>query len=67
MIADHWDERIGRNVKGPGVVPVLSRDTGNHPQRGLGATRASTTTRSTASCLGRSADELETLRAEGVL
>ena len=24
MIADHWDERIGRNVKGPGVVPVLS-------------------------------------------
>ena len=28
MIADHWDERIGRNVKGPGVVPVLSETPG---------------------------------------
>ena len=29
MIADHWDERIGRNVKGPGVVPVLSESPGS--------------------------------------
>jgi formyl-CoA transferase len=28
MIADHWDDRIGRNVKGPGVVPVLSETPG---------------------------------------
>ena len=28
MIADHWDERIGRTVKGPGVVPVLSERRG---------------------------------------
>src|SRR4030095_6200181 len=28
MIADHYDERIGRNVKGPGVVPVLSETPG---------------------------------------
>ena len=28
MIADHWDERIERNVKGPGVVPVLSETPG---------------------------------------
>ena len=28
MIADHWDERVARNVKGPGVVPVLSESPG---------------------------------------
>ncbi|WP_283614148.1 CaiB/BaiF CoA transferase family protein, partial [Mycolicibacterium poriferae] len=28
MIADHWDERIGRNVKGPGVIPVLTETPG---------------------------------------
>ncbi|MDT5367458.1 MAG: formyl-CoA transferase [Mycobacterium sp.] len=28
MIADHWDERVERNVKGPGVVPVLSETPG---------------------------------------
>ena len=28
MIAEHFDERIGRNVLGPGVVPVLSESPG---------------------------------------
>ena len=28
MIADHFDERIGRNVLGPGVVPVLTESPG---------------------------------------
>ena len=50
MIADHWDERIGRNVKGPGVVPVLSETPGHHPQRRLRRGPVSTTTRSTAAC-----------------
>ena len=40
MIADHWDERIGRNVKGPGVVPVLSETPGHHPQRRVGPARS---------------------------
>ena len=65
MIADHWDERIGRNVKGPGVVPVLSETPGNHPQRRLGAARASTTTRSTAGCSASSAAELDELAGGG--
>ncbi len=66
MIADHWDERIGRNVKGPGVVPVLSETPGTirlassvrpgqHNEeiyRGL---------------LGKPEAEVEALRSEGVL
>ncbi len=35
MIADHWDERIGRNVKGPGRGAGALRDAGNDPQRRL--------------------------------
>lgn len=66
MIADHWDERIGRNVKGPGVVPVLSETPGtirlassvrpgqhnDEIYRGL---------------LGKTEAEVEALRSEGVL
>jgi formyl-CoA transferase len=66
MIADHWDERVGRNVKGPGVVPVLSEtpgtiryagsaEPGQHNQDVFGE------------LLGHSADELERLKEEGVL
>ena len=39
MIADHWDERIGRNVKGPGVVPVLSETPGTIRNAGSGPAR----------------------------
>jgi crotonobetainyl-CoA:carnitine CoA-transferase CaiB-like acyl-CoA transferase len=28
MLVEHFDERIGRNVLGPGVVPVLSESPG---------------------------------------
>ena len=49
MIADHWDERIGRNVLGPGVVPVLSETRGPSATR-VRPGRVSTTTRCTAGC-----------------
>jgi formyl-CoA transferase len=66
MIAEHYDERIGRNVLGPGVVPVLSESPGTirtagpaHPgqhndevYRGL---------------LGSTDAELESLRERGVI
>ena len=67
MIADHWDERIERNVKGPGVMPVLSetpgtirsagsRTPGQHNDEVYGGVARA----------GR-ADELAALRAEGML
>lgn len=66
MITGHYDERIQRSVLGPGIVPVFSESPGTirnagpaHPgqhndevYRGL---------------LGKTAAQLESLRAEGVL
>ncbi|WP_163756485.1 CaiB/BaiF CoA transferase family protein [Mycobacterium botniense] len=66
MIAPHWDERVERAVLGPGIVPLLSESPGSirnagpaHPgqhndeiYRGL---------------LGKTGEELDALRAEGVL
>ncbi len=66
MVAEHYDERIQRSVLGPGIVPVFSESPGTirnagpaHPghhndevYRGL---------------LGKTAAQLESLRAEGVL
>lgn len=66
MIADHYDERIGRNVKGPGVVPVLSESPGTIRTAGSLAP-GQHNTEVYGDLLGRSADELETLRSEGVL
>ncbi len=66
MLADHWDERVQRNVKGPGVVPVLSESPGTI--RNAGSTRPGQHNDEVyGDLLGRSAQELETLRAEGVL
>ncbi|GLP76866.1 CoA transferase [Mycobacterium antarcticum] len=66
MIADHWDERIGRNVKGPGVVPVLSETPGTI--RCAGSTAPGQDNAEVyGGLLGRSTDELEALRAKGVL
>ncbi len=66
MIADHWDERVQRNVKGPGVVPVLSESPGTI--RNAGSARPGQHNDEVyGDLLGRSAQELETLRAEGVL
>ena len=66
MIADHWDERIGRNVKGPGVVPVLSETPGTI--RCAGSSRPGQHNDEIyRGLLGRSAADLEVLRSEGVL
>ncbi|WP_163801788.1 CaiB/BaiF CoA transferase family protein [Mycolicibacterium sediminis] len=66
MIADHWDERIGRNVKGPGVIPVLSETPGTIRSAGS-STPGQHNAEVYGELLGRSADELAELAAEGVL
>ena len=66
MIADHWDERIQRNVKGPGVVPTLSQTPGSIRSAGSIAP-GQHNDEIYGELLGRSADELAQLRAEGVL
>ncbi|MGW0157734.1 CaiB/BaiF CoA transferase family protein [Mycobacterium sp. NPDC003323] len=66
MIADHWDERIGRNVKGPGVVPVLSESPGTIRHSGSSRPGQDNDEIYTG-LLGHSAEELASLRAEGVL
>ncbi|MDH6196596.1 formyl-CoA transferase [Mycobacterium frederiksbergense] len=66
MIADHWDERVQRNVKGPGIVPVLSESPGTIRNAGParpGQHNDEVYTR----LLGRTAEEVEALRTEGVL
>ncbi|OBG85816.1 formyl-CoA transferase [Mycobacterium sp. NS-7484] len=66
MIADHWDERVQRNVKGPGIVPVLSESPGTI--RNAGSARPGQHNDEVfAGLLGHSAEELESLRTEGVL
>jgi formyl-CoA transferase len=66
MIADHWDERIGRNVKGPGVVPVLSESPGTI--RSAGSSRPGQhNTEIYAELLGLPADEIADLESKGVL
>ena len=66
MLADHWDERVQRNVKGPGVVPVLSESPGTI--RNAGSARPGQHNDEVyGDLLGRSAQVLESLRAEGVL
>lgn len=66
MIADHWDERIGRNVKGPGVIPVLSESPGTI--RNAGSARPGQHNDEVYSgLLGLSAEELASLKEEGVL
>ncbi|MGP4055353.1 CaiB/BaiF CoA transferase family protein [Mycobacterium sp. 4D054] len=66
MIADHWDERIGRNIKGPGVVPVLSETPGTI--RSAGSARPGQhNDQIYRDLLGKTDAELDALRAEGVL
>ncbi len=66
MIADHWDDRIGRNVKGPGVVPVLSASPGTI--RFAGSTRPGQHNHEVyTGLLGLTAEELHRLEGEGVL
>jgi formyl-CoA transferase len=66
MIADHWDERIERNVKGPGVVPVLSETPGTIRNAGP-ARPGQHNDEIYRGLLGKTEEEIATLRAEGVL
>ena len=66
MIAEHFDERVGRVVLGPGVVPVLSETPGTI--RNAGPARPGQHNDEVyRGLLGRSDSELDALRAEGVL
>ncbi|BCI80712.1 CaiB/BaiF CoA transferase family protein [Mycobacterium sp. SMC-18] len=66
MIADHWDERVQRNVKGPGVVPVLS-DTPGTIRNGGSARPGQDNAEVFGRLLGLDAGQLSALREEGVL
>jgi formyl-CoA transferase len=66
MIADHWDERIGRNVKGPGVVPVLSESPGTI--RSAGSSRPGQHNGEVyGDLLGLRSEEIADLESQGVL
>ncbi|WP_285032643.1 CoA transferase [Mycolicibacterium sp. lyk4-40-TYG-92] len=66
MIADHWDERVQRNVKGPGVVPVLS-DTPGTIRNGGSARPGQDNEEVFGGLLGLDAEQLAALREEGVM
>ncbi len=66
MIADHWDDRIGRNVKGPGVIPVLTKTPGTIRHAGP-ARPGQHNVEVYRDLLGHADAELDQLRAEGVL
>ena len=66
MIADHWDERVERNVKGPGVVPVLSETPGTIRNAGP-ARPGQHNDQVYIGLLGKTAAELDALRAEEVI
>ncbi|NUP25209.1 MAG: CoA transferase [Nocardia sp.] len=66
MIADHYDERIGRKVKGPGVIPVLSATPGTI--RNAGSARPGQHNDEIYSdLLGKSATEVAALRTQGII
>ena len=66
MLVEHWDERVDRNVLGPGVVPVLSESPGT--VRYSGSARPGQHNADVYSgLLGRTEEELDQLRSEGVL
>lgn len=66
MLVDHYDERIGRNVLGPGVIPVLSETPGG--VRNAGPARPGQHNAEVyGELLGLSADEIADLATEGVL
>ena len=66
MLADHFDERIGRTVLGPGVVPVLSESPGTI--RTAGPARAGQHNDEVyRGLLGKTDSELEHLKGEGTI
>jgi formyl-CoA transferase len=66
MIAEHFDERINRPVLGPGVVPVLSETPGTIRNAGP-ARPGQHNDEIYGELLGKTDEEIATLRAEGVL
>ncbi len=66
MLVEHFDERIGRNVLGPGVVPVLSESPGG--VRNAGSARPGQHNDEVyRGLLGLPADEVAALTEQGVL
>lgn len=66
MLVEHFDERIGGNVLGPGVVPVLSESPGG--VRSAGPARLGQHNDEVyRGLLGLSADEMAELTEQGVL
>ena len=66
MLVEHYDERVGRNVLGPGIVPVLSESPG--AVRNAGPAHPGQDNDDVyIGLLGKTAEELEELRAEEVL
>lgn len=66
MLVDHYDERIGRNVLGPGIVPVLSETPGR--VRNAGPARPGQHNHEIyGELLGLGADEIAALSEQGVL
>ncbi len=66
MLVDHYDERIGRNVLGPGVIPVLSETPGG--VRNAGPARPGQHNAEVyGELLGLSTDQIADLETEGVL
>jgi len=66
MLVDHYDERIGRTVLGPGVVPTLSETPGTVRNAGP-AEPGQHNTEVYTELLGIGEADLESLRAKGVL
>jgi formyl-CoA transferase len=66
MLVDHYDERVGRNVLGPGIVPVLSETPGR--VRNAGPARPGQHNQEIyGELLGLGADEIAALSEQGVL
>jgi hypothetical protein len=66
MLVEHFDERLQRNVLGPGIVPVLSESPGR--LRSAGPARPGEHNDDVyVGLLGKTAEELEELRAQEVL
>lgn len=66
MLVEHYDERIGRPVLGPGIVPVLSESPGS--VRNAGPARPGQHNDDVyIGLLGMTAEELAQLRAQEVL
>ncbi|BCQ10041.1 CoA transferase [Mycobacterium heckeshornense] len=66
MIAEHYDERVGRTVLGPGIVPVFSESPGSIRNAGP-ASPGQHNDDVYSVLLGKTTEELDQLRAEGVL